>query len=169
MTFAPTSDDAARVHVVTIYDGADFDRVLDCRIFTTWAEADTQGRLRVAQLRGQRRAAGERDSAFVDAIRHDVVSRAIGEPWAQPKPQAPETARGYHAAQLTMAGAQRRRLTAGGVTERFARMQLGENRAQFLAHIRRPLSEAACIRNGGSPYMRLALRIGLAPLDGGAR
>lgn len=80
---APPEPSTAEIHVVTVLDGAAFDDRMCAPIaFTTWAEAEKHGRLKVAALRQERRDLGETDEAFVEAIHYTVVSmECFGTTW----------------------------------------------------------------------------------------
>lgn len=160
------TDTASRIYVVTVTDGAAFNATLGQAAFATWEEANEQGRIRVAQLRAQRRLGGETDPAYVEAITHDVQPLPMGETWGRSKPSRVKrhshTPRGDWASCLTRAGDQRRRLSAGGHTERFARHQFELNREGFLGNVRRDVDYAKRARTPHPWGPRFA------SLDGGA-
>lgn len=146
MTTATTTT----VHLVTLYDGADFDRVLDQRAFATWIEADTQGALRVKQRQGERRAAGEGDPAFVNAIRYDVQQVHLGAAWgvvrSEPNPLT-QGGRASAAYYLGLAARQTSRVLRG---DRFGVHQYSRDPASYREGVRHFIRLARAYRTGGA-------------------
>lgn len=63
--------------IVTIEDGADFQRVMARCVFLTRDAADAWGREKRTELRGLRIAEGEVDEAFVEAIDYHTLETAL--------------------------------------------------------------------------------------------